>query len=85
MFPPTRGQLAVLMRALIALKQQTMSGPLPNVPVGGLFWADSTDVAALLANGQATLAPPGATLPPEPRYTVERVPGLAAGTSNASH
>ena len=77
----------VLMIALVPLRQQCMSGPLPPVAVNQAFWADDTQVESLIAGGLAIEAPANySPVPPaEPPYTVNSVPGLAAGTSNASH
>lgn len=81
--PPT---VPVLMIATIALKQYSQAGPLPPVRVGQAFWANSRQAPILAAGGLASIAPPGTPAPPpEPALTVNGVPGLAAGTSNASH
>jgi hypothetical protein len=83
-YPPG---IPVLMTALAELFQATWSGRLPNVAPGQAFWAKDTDVAQLIAGGLARLWQAGdpAAPPPEPPHTVNSVPGLAAGTSNASH
>lgn len=75
----------VLMRALIPLRQQSWAGPLPNVAINQLFWANVNQVQQLLNANAAILAPGGSQLRAEPPYTVRGVPGLGAGTSNASH
>jgi hypothetical protein len=73
-----------LLIALRELEQSTRSGRLPEVRAGHPFWARSKDAAGLVAAGLAAYAPAGTQLRPEPPYTVSEVPGLAAGTSNAS-
>lgn len=76
----------VLMISLVPLRQQSLAGPLPNVPANTAFWAQDYQVDSLITGGLAVEAPPGTVAPPaEPPYTVNGVPGLAAGTSNASH
>jgi hypothetical protein len=76
----------VLMISLRPLRQWSQAGPLPDVPINTAFWATSTQVDSLIAGGLAVEAPPGTVAPQvEPPYTVNGVPGLAAGTSNASH
>jgi hypothetical protein len=78
--------LHYLMIAVVPLKQQSWAAPLPDVAAGDPFWAQGNQVESLIAGGLAIEAPPGTTgPPPEPAYTVNGVPGLAAGTSNASH
>jgi hypothetical protein len=84
LYPILPGQIQQLMVALQPLKQQSLAGWLPAVPAGGLFWADGAAVQGLLTAGLAILAPPGATLQPEPPYTVHGVPGLGEGTTNSS-
>lgn len=77
----------VLMVALVPLSQQSLAGPLPKVAAGQVFWASSLDQAQLIAGGLArnwvTGDPPAPQV--EPPYTVNGVPGLAKGTTNASH
>jgi hypothetical protein len=74
------------MVATIALKQYSQAGPLPKVAPGQAFWANSRQAPILASGGLATYAPPNTPAPsPEPAWTVHGVPGLAAGTSNASH
>lgn len=82
--PPTT---PVLMVALMPLKQWSQAGPLPPVSTGQSFWANSRQSASLISGGLARLWMTGdpAAPPPEPPHTVVMVPGLATGTSNASH
>lgn len=83
---PLPFQSRTLMIATVRLKQWTQSGPLPFVPAGQAFWADAAQAPQLVAAGLATIAPPNTPAPQqEPDYTVNSVPGLATGTSNASH
>lgn len=78
--------IPVLMIAQQELRQRTWASPLPDVAPGQVFWADDSQVDSLIAGALAIEAPPGtAAPPPEPPYTVNGVPGLATGTSNASH
>jgi hypothetical protein len=74
-----------LMIALVTLEQQTRSARLPNVAPTQPFWARTDQAAGLVAAGLAAYAPSGTQLRAEPVLTVSEVPGLAAGTSNASH
>lgn len=77
----------VLMIATVNLRQWSQAGTLAPVSAGQAFWAQDYQVATLVAAGQASTAPPGYSPapPPEPRWTVNAVPGLGAGTSNCSH
>jgi hypothetical protein len=77
----------VLMTALAELFQTSWAGRLPNVAPGQSFWANPNDVNQLIAGGLARLWQSGdpAAPPPEPPYTANGIPGVAAGTSNASH
>ena len=83
---PIAPSTPVLMIASVPLSQWTQAGKLPNISTGQAFWAKSTQVASLVANGQATVAPANTPVPPaEPAYTAGWTPGLGAGTSNSSH
>jgi predicted NUDIX family NTP pyrophosphohydrolase len=62
--------MATLMVAQVLLYRQGQASDLPKVPPGSLFWARDQDVPWLLADGNAVLAPEGATLPAEPPWTV---------------
>ena len=74
------------MQANVLLHQRQEYGTdLPDIAPGGLFWARDEDVSWLLADGNAVLAPQDATLPAEPKWTVNGTPGLGQGTSNCSH
>lgn len=76
----------VLMISLVPLRQWSLAGPLPPIPAGTAFWAQDTQENSLIIGGLAIPAPPNTPAPPpEPPYTVNGVPGLAKGTSNASH
>lgn len=80
--PPT----PVLMVALQPLTKSSWAGRLPNIAIGDAFWSNSREAPALVAAGQAEIAPEGTVAPPvEPPYTVHGSPGFAAGTSNSSH
>lgn len=84
---PIAPSVPVLMVALVNLKQWGQAGPLPPVAAGASFWANSRQQAILIAAGQArnwTTGDPVAP-PAEPRYTAYGVPGMGAGTTNASH
>lgn len=76
----------VLMIAQMKLSQYSQAGPLPPVLAGAAFWANSRQAPMLATAGQAVYAPPGTVPPaPEPGWTVNGQPGMAAGTTNASH
>jgi hypothetical protein len=86
MTAPVPFQARTLMIATVRLKQWTQTGPLPFIPPGQAFWADAAQAPSLVSSGLATIAPANTPAPlPEPPYTVNSVPGLAAGTTNASH
>lgn len=75
----------VLMKALRPLKRWSQAGPCPPVPTNGIFWATAKQAPLLAAGNLAIYAPDGTPVPPaEPPLTVNMVPGLAAGVSNAS-
>jgi hypothetical protein len=75
----------VLMIALRPLKRWSQAGPCPPVPLNGIFWATAYQAPLLAQGGLASYAPPNTPEPPaEPPLTVNMVPGLAAGVSNAS-
>jgi hypothetical protein len=77
----------VLMTALTTLQQTAWSGRLPNVAPGQPFWCKPGDVQPLVSAGYARAwqaGDPPAPLP-EPPYTAHGSPGIAAGTTNASH
>jgi hypothetical protein len=83
---PVAPNVPVLMVALVPLKQSCQAGPLPPVAQGAAFWASARQAPTLAAAGQAIYAPQGTTPPPpEPGWTVNGQPGMATGTSNASH
>jgi hypothetical protein len=74
------------MTALTELQQTAWSGRLPDVAPGQPFWCKQSDVTPLINAGYArewTEGDPAAP-PPEPPYTAHGIPGIAAGTSNAS-
>jgi len=75
------------MVALVELQQTSWAGRLPNVAPGKPFWCKPLDSELLINAGYAREwiqgDPP--MPPPEPPYTVHGSPGLAAGTTNASH
>lgn len=77
----------VLMTALVQLQQTSWAGRLPNVAPGQPFWCKPADVAALESAGYARAWQAGdPPAPPfEPPWTAHGIPGIAAGTSNASH
>lgn len=77
----------VLMTALTPLQQTTWAGRLHNVASGQPFWCKQIDVAPLLAAGYARAWQAGdPPAPPwEPPYTAHGIPGIAKGTTNASH
>lgn len=76
---------AVLMIASRPLKRWSQAGPCPPVKTGDVFWATNYQAPLLAGGGLATYAPDGTPEPPaEPPLTVNWVPGLAAGVSNAS-
>ncbi|MGH3300966.1 MAG: hypothetical protein ACRDOK_04610 [Streptosporangiaceae bacterium] len=83
--PQNQWMPPVLMVAIQELYQVLWSQRLPNVQPGSLFWARYNDAVLLLAVGMAVIAPAGSSLAPEPPYSVNGSPGVAAGTSNASH
>jgi hypothetical protein len=75
----------VLMVALRPLVRWSQAGPCPPVPTNGVFWATGKQAPLLAEGGLAVYAPEGTPEPPaEPPLTVNMVPGLAAGVSNAS-
>lgn len=84
---PIAPSTPVLMVALAELKQYTQASRLPNVHIGQSFWANSRQSPSLIQGGLARLwvagDPPAP--PAEPAYTVNWIPGLARGASNASH
>jgi hypothetical protein len=83
----TTPYVPVLMVALTELQQTSNAGRLPNVKAGHSFWCKYSDVAPLTSAGYARAWQPGdppAPLP-EPPYTAHGIPGIAAGTTNASH
>jgi hypothetical protein len=77
----------VLMTALTELRRIAWSGRLPNVVAGQPFWAKRSDYQPLIDAGYARAwadgDPPAPA--PEPPWTVHGSPGLATGTTNASH
>jgi hypothetical protein len=83
----TTPYLPVLMTALVPLQQTSWAGRLPNVAPGQPFWAKPHDVQPLASAGYARAwqqgDPPAPA--PEPRFTAHGTPGVAAGTTNASH
>lgn len=83
----TSPYVPVLMTALTLLQQTAWSGRLPNVQPGATFWCKPVDVAPLTSAGYARAWQAGdPPAPPwEPPWTVHGSPGLAAGTTNASH
>jgi hypothetical protein len=77
----------VLMTALTELQQTSWAGRLPNVAPGQPFWCKPVDMQPLVDAGYArpwTEGDPPAPLP-EPPWTAHGIPGIAAGTTNASH
>lgn len=73
------------MTALTTLQQTSWAGRLPNVSPGQAFWCKPVDVQPLISAGYAVTAPPGTPAPlPEPSLTAHGIPGIAAGTTNAS-
>lgn len=83
----TTPYVPVLMTALTELQQTSWAGRLPSVAAGQPFWARQLDVQPLTDAGYARLWQQGdpAAPPPEPPYTAHGTPGVAAGTTNASH
>ena len=77
----------MLMTALVQLQQTTWAGRLPNVAAGQAFWCKPGDVTPLTSAGYARAWQAGdPPAPPfEPPYTAHGIPGIAAGTTNASH
>lgn len=87
MTTPSSPYVPVLMTALTELQQTAWSGRLPNVAPGQPFWCKQQDVGPLTSAGYARAwqqGDPVAPLP-EPPYTAHGTPGIAAGTTNASH
>lgn len=81
--PPTNNVLMVALKPLI---RYTQAGPLPPVSIGQPFWVVSTQVQGLITGGFAELATESTPVPQaEIALTVNGVPGLAAGVSNASY
>lgn len=83
----TTPYVPVLMTALTELQQTAWSGRLPNVGPGQPFWCKPRDVQPLVDAGYARaweLGDPSAPLP-EPAWTANGSPGIATGTTNASH
>lgn len=76
-----------LMVALVVLQQTAWAGRLPNVQPGRPFWCKQHDVQPLISAGYAREWVPGdpPAPAPEPPYTANGIPGIAAGTTNASH
>ena len=87
-FPPGYPQAAgppVLLKALRPLVRWTQAGPQPPVPLHGIFWATARQAPLLVAGNLAVPAPAGTPEPPpEEPLTVNMVPGLASGVTNAS-
>jgi hypothetical protein len=78
-------QPPVLMIALRKLTRWSQAGPQPPVPLNGVFWATAKQAPLLAAGNLAAYAPEGTPAPrAEEPLTVNMVPGLAAGVSNAS-
>lgn len=77
----------VLMTALVPLQQTSWAGRLPNVAPGQPFWCKPIDVTPLTSAGYARAWQAGDPVAPawEPAYTAHGIPGIAAGTTNASH
>ena len=76
----------ILMIANRPLKRWSQAGPCPPVPNNGVFWATAKQAPLLAAGNLARYAPAGTPAPPtEYPLTVNMVPGLAAGVTNASH
>ena len=74
----------VLMIAAVPLPAQNQSEALPGIQAGQAFFTDPDNVAALVAAGQATIAPAG-TAPPRPLpHSVRGVTGLGAATANSN-
>jgi hypothetical protein len=75
----------VLMIALRPLVRWSQAGPQPPVDTGDVFWASAKQAPSLATGNLAVYAPEGTPEPPaEEPLTVNMVPGLAAGVSNAS-
>jgi hypothetical protein len=74
----------VLVIASVTLTQQNQSESLPPVQPGQAFWAWPDEVAALVAAGQATVAPAGTPYPRPLPHSVRGVVGLGAATANSS-
>lgn len=86
MTTPSSPYVPVLLVALVELQQTGWAGRLPNVQVGGSFWCKPVDVEPLISAGYARPWVNGdPVIAPEPPYTAHGTPGIAAGTSNASH
>jgi hypothetical protein len=76
----------VLMIASVRLFQQGNAERLPDIRPGSAFWCDDSQVAGMVAGGEAVIAPQGTPAQPaEPPWTVAQTPGLGMGTSNCSH
>jgi len=75
------------MLALVELQQTGWAGRLPNVAAGDPFWAKPRDAELLINAGYAREWTQGdPPMPaPEPPYTAHGTPGVAVGTTNASH
>jgi hypothetical protein len=83
---PMQPSIPVLMVSQVNLKQYSQAGPLPPVAAGVAFWANSRQAPILARAGLAIYAPEGTVAPPpEPGWTVNGQPGMASGTTNASH
>jgi hypothetical protein len=74
----------VLMIATVLLPAQNQSTALPDIQPGAAFWTDPDFVPALVAAGQASIAPPGTPAPRPLPHTVRGWPGLGAATANSS-
>jgi hypothetical protein len=87
MTTPPMPSTPVLMVALTVLAQSTWQGRRPDVQAGQSFWARHADHDGLVAGNLARDWQPGDPAAPsiEPPWTVHGQPGLAKGTTNASH
>jgi hypothetical protein len=75
-----------LMVALQQLSRQSLAGRLPDVLAGQPVWAVTRDAQGLADAGLAAFAPAGTPAPAwEPAWTAHGTPGVAFGTSNATH
>jgi hypothetical protein len=76
--------LPVLAVALAVMPAHNQVTGLPPLQIGQVFWADSDQMAGLIAAGLAEAAPPGTAYPKPLPGTVNGWPGLGAATANAS-